>query len=739
MIRPVCAAGLVTCLVLVSGTASSANSDSTAVTAPAGGPPPSVWRLEGTQPDGVFGWLLDGGGDLNGDGYDDMIIGEPGFETEHGHGVGRVQVFHGSSAGFGHVPNQVLLGEASDAGCGAWVSILGDVNRDGYADVGINSTSNRGGPFLQGRITIHYGSPEGLSFHPNWSLEGDETLKEVWYVAPAGDVNGDGFADVVIGARDPAGTPSHAGCILVFHGATQGLAREPSWSRHGTQAGELYGESARRAGDVNRDGFGDLIVGSMNHDGREVDDGRVEVFFGGPTGLAPAPGWVATHTPKPHPGIVAGRYQLFGNSVDAAGDVNGDGIADLVAAGWFVSNGEECEGRVFGWHGSPDGPRAAFDWSAESDQAQALFGNCVAGVGDVNGDGFDDVLIAAMHMDRGQLNEGLVALYHGSARGLSRWPAWTAEGDETMAAFGAQVASLGDVNRDGLADFAVGSARHQKEGRVVGEVRVYLGKRGGLGGGSGWNPEVPAGRRFMARLEQALVQSGWRLAMGVALAVGLGGWASLRMLGSYRATQGKIVRLRRRMEDLSASTARGVPEHVELGQRLAAELRRSLDATSGNAHRLADVVVRMTWWAAGFASMRGFTLDFDVPTPAQCQGEIAASTAEALEIFARVVLANVAEHSRADRASLRLSPGAEQIVVEVRDAGCGFDPAILEDPACASHGRLGLGALRDRMARLGGQFEVRSERGRGTTVRASLPHRRPSRSAWFRKRRKVAS
>jgi len=322
-----------------------------------------------------------------------MIIGEGGFETEPGHRVGRVQVFLGAPSGFGQLPHQVLLGDVLDAGLGTWVAMLGDVNGDGYGDVGINSNSTRGGPFLQGQITIHYGSAEGLSSRADWSFNGDETLKEVWYVAAAGDVNGDGFADVVIGARDPAGTPSHAGRILVFHGATQGLAREPSRSRRGTQAGELYGTPARRVGDVNHDGFGDLIVGTMHHDGREENDGLVEVFLGGPTGLAEAPGWVATHTPRPHPRIAAGRNQLFGASVEGVGDVNGDGISDILAAGPYISNAEENEGRVFLWHGSRVGPRGAFDWSAESDQPQAQFGNSVAGVGDVNGDGFADVLI----------------------------------------------------------------------------------------------------------------------------------------------------------------------------------------------------------------------------------------------------------------------------------------------------------------------------------------------------------
>jgi hypothetical protein len=124
----------------------------------------------------------------------------------------------------------------------------------------------------------------------------------------------------------------------------------------------------------------------------------------------------------------------LGVSVATAGDVNGDGHADVIVGAHGYDNGQADEGRAFVYHGSAAGLAATAAWTAESDQADALFGFSVATAGDVNGDGYADVIVGAHGYDNGEGAEGRASVYHGSAAGLAATPAWTAESDQGGAA-----------------------------------------------------------------------------------------------------------------------------------------------------------------------------------------------------------------------------------------------------------------------------------------------------------------
>ena len=118
---------------------------------------------------------------------------------------------------------------------------------------------------------------------------------------------------------------------------------------------------------------------------------------------------------------------LFGFSVATAGDVNGDGFSDVIVGALAYDNGQNEEGRAFVYLGSAAGLSTTAAWTAEGDQASAQFGHSVATAGDVNGDGFSDVIVGAYVYDNGRANEGRAFVYHGSAAGLSTTAAWTAE------------------------------------------------------------------------------------------------------------------------------------------------------------------------------------------------------------------------------------------------------------------------------------------------------------------------
>ncbi|MBN2098473.1 MAG: FG-GAP repeat protein, partial [Dehalococcoidia bacterium] len=169
----------------------------------------------------------------------------------------------------------------------------------------------------------------------------------------------------------------------------------------------------------------------------------------------------------------------FGRSVASAGDVNGDGYDDVIVGAYLFDNGQTDEGRAFVYHGSASGLSTSPDWTAESDMARSYFGYCVGTAGDVNGDGYDDVIISAPRYGA-SFYEGRVYVYLGSAAGLGSSPSWTVDGTETLGEFGSSVGSAGDVNGDGYADVIVGAYLYDNGESNEGRAFVYCGSASGL-------------------------------------------------------------------------------------------------------------------------------------------------------------------------------------------------------------------------------------------------------------------
>jgi hypothetical protein len=182
----------------------------------------------------------------------------------------------------------------------------------------------------------------------------------------------------------------------------------------------------------------------------------------------------------------------FGVSVDGAGDVNGDGFDDIIVGADRFSNGQAEEGRAFVFHGGQNGmvPGSV----AESDQPFAALGSSVAGAGDVDADGYDDVIVGAQYYSHGQTYEGRGWLFSGTPGGISLLPYWMAESDQEAASFGASVAGAGDVNGDGRPDVIVGASEYNTTQPNVGRVFAYY-------GGQLLPVGVPPADRLPARLE----------------------------------------------------------------------------------------------------------------------------------------------------------------------------------------------------------------------------------------------
>jgi MYXO-CTERM domain-containing protein len=357
--------------------------------------------------------------------------------------------------------------DQATASFGTSVASAGDVNADGYGDVIVGAPSFDNGQTDEGRAFVYFGSASGLSTTAVWTAESDQaTASFGTSVASAGDVNADGYGDVIVGAPSFDNGQTDEGRAFVYFGSASGLSTAAAWTDESEQAGAQFSISVASAGDVNGDGYGDVIVGAWFFDNGQLSEGRAFVYLGSPSGLSTASAWTAESDQE-------GAY--FGTSVASAGDVNGDGYGDVIIGAYGFTNGQPDEGRAFVYLGSASGLSTAVAWTAESDQRNAQFGSSAASAGDVNGDGYGDVIVGAPLFDNGQTFEGRASVYFGSASGLSTTAAWTAESDQANAQYGISVASAGDVNGDGYADVIVGAKYHDNGQTNEGRLFAYLG------------------------------------------------------------------------------------------------------------------------------------------------------------------------------------------------------------------------------------------------------------------------
>ncbi|MCB1582337.1 MAG: FG-GAP repeat protein, partial [Xanthomonadales bacterium] len=320
-----------------------------------------------------------------------------------------------------------INGESASDLSGSAVSSAGDVNGDGVDDVIIGAISAEPyGATWAGKSYVVFGNETGLpgtldlsaidglnGFNIYGQLGGDRSGCSV---SSAGDINGDGIDDLIIGAwgSDPNGA-FYAGRSYVVFGSNSGfpnplnlstLGGDIGFKINGESAEDYSGASVSAAGDINGDGFDDLIIGASGADPNgEAEAGSSYVVFGSDTAF-----------PNPfNLSLIDGLngFKINGEatgdwsgwSVSSAGDVNGDGIADLIIGAHRAdSNGASETGSSYVVFGSETGFQNPFNlltlngvngFKINGEQASDRFGGSVSSAGDVNGDGIDDLIIGA--------------------------------------------------------------------------------------------------------------------------------------------------------------------------------------------------------------------------------------------------------------------------------------------------------------------------------------------------------
>jgi len=395
--------------------------------------------------------------DVNGDGYADIVVGAAGTSTD----PFEAYVYLGSATGLTETPAATYIGPPGSGGAVS-VTSAGDVNGDGFADLLVSS--------IDGDY-VYLGGPSGLASVPSALLTNPRGTSGAFGVPATslGDVNGDGYADVVVGSiADPSlGAVQVVVYVYVYLGSATGLTTTPAttisiplvpqgpFNPDPTGFGFLAFASA---GDLNGDGYGDLVV-TAGAIGEGYLGGRTVVYMGGATGLATMPATALT-----------GLGDVFEQSVGGAGDVNGDGYADLVigedvfsaSTGFYATSAEIFLGSAAGLETSAS---ATLSPLTPGDQGPDV----LTSAGDVNGDGYADVVFGVSFLANAYV-------YLGEATGVAATPASTFTGPPESS-FAASVASAGDINGDGFADLVIGVPGSSTPG---GAAMVYLGSAAGL-------------------------------------------------------------------------------------------------------------------------------------------------------------------------------------------------------------------------------------------------------------------
>ncbi len=363
-------------------------------------------------------------GDVDGDGHPDLLVGAPHHATAVGADVGSVAVLSGGNG----ATLFTFTGDAAGDLFGWSCAAAGDVNDDGHGDVAVGAPGSGSAP---GFVRVLSGATGAVLR----TLVGDQAAGAFGFaVAGNRDLDGDGMADLVVGAplQDHGGTDT--GSAYAFSGATGAVLHVT----HGAGPGDQLGYAvATSIGDVlMTDAEPGVIIGCTQGGG----DGHGLVLEVEPSTFA------VVHS---FSGGAAG--DALGASVAVVGDVDGDGIFDVAA-------GSDPHGAG----GVPGGPGYARIWSGDDGallhtitgaQAGTGFASSVAGVGDVNGDGLADLALGEPLADGNGADAGGVRVYSGADATLLHH----VQGPAAGAHLGAAAACAGDLNADLLADFAVGA------------------------------------------------------------------------------------------------------------------------------------------------------------------------------------------------------------------------------------------------------------------------------------------
>ena len=383
--------------------------------------------------------------DIDADGYGELVVGASG--------VDQLYVYPGSASGLDTAAEEIL-----SSGLGSFGGTLasGDVNGDGYPDLAVQDGSNTA------TVNILHGSASGLDSSSEYSISASDGAALDAFGAAlsmAGDLNGDGYADLIVGATRADAPLAESGALYIYLGSSTGLtaSSEQKLVPSDSVGTHYFGTDATIVADQDGDGLDEVAVGAP---GDNSFTGSVYLYFGSSTGVSAATESKIT---------VSGTYH-FGSTLSAA-DANGDGYSDLLVGSPRGPVSGSGTGLVYTFYGAATGLDTLSPDSLGEASYRSDFGAKVRGLGDFDGDGYEDAVVQELARYGG----GTSMVFYGSASGLDFSSEAQVGGGGWYAG---DAACAGDWDADGWPDLAVGVWNEGSFGSFTssaGLVKTYAG------------------------------------------------------------------------------------------------------------------------------------------------------------------------------------------------------------------------------------------------------------------------
>jgi hypothetical protein len=376
------------------------------------------------------------------------------------------------------------------------ITNIGDLNGDGINDIAVSAPFDDVGGINRGAIHIHFmnadGSIDGTVEINSNTTNGPALADGDFYgysITNIGDLNGDGVNDIAVGARNDDAGGKNRGAIHIHFMNTDGSIDGTVEINDNTANGPIlanednYGHAITNIGDLNGDGVNDIAVGTKGISGGGVERGAIHIHFMNTDGSIDGTVEINDNTAN---GPILADNDIYGNSITNIGDLNGDGVNDIAVGAPGDDAGGSNRGTVhihfMNTDGSIDG---TVEMNSNAVNGPILadgdnYGSSIANIGDLNGDGVNDIAVGAPGDDAGGSNRGTVHIHFmntdGSIDGTVEINDNTANGPILADGdnYGTAITSIGDLDGNGVNDFVIGAALDDAGGSNRGTVHIHF-------------------------------------------------------------------------------------------------------------------------------------------------------------------------------------------------------------------------------------------------------------------------